>query len=656
MAFRIRRAGAAPIDMSPPVVAITAPANAALVPDTGFVVRGLAVDNVAIRDVQVTLADRAGAASTLAATYDAAAGTWSASVGPGLTRGEMYTLTATARDPALTRTSHSVAVHAVADTAPPLITVTSHADGASVAASGFLLAGRATDDIGIAGVTAVVTDPVAGVTTRQLGVASGGGWTLPVGAASITAGRRIEIALTATDIAGRQGSTTLRLDVGPADVALRQLLDRTTFGATPALLLRAQAIGFAAFVAEQLDPLAIDDAALAALLPAGPPASKQDLQAEILLRAVYSERQLLEVLTQFWDNHFTTDIRAHAVVAYEKSENDLFRAHAFGRFRDLLAISAKSPAMLIFLDQALSVASAPNENYARELMELHTMSVSGPYTEDDVAELARILTGWTVRDGGFFFDASLHDFGAKSFLGAEFPAGRGIEEGERVLDLLAAHPATASFLCERLARLLVTDAPSAELVGRCAGEFLAEADNPLQMRAVVRLLLESPEFRAAASFRAKVKDPLEFVAGAARQLNATTNGTSLLAALREMGMDLFSSDVPGFKEDGPEWATSNQALLRARHANRIARGTLSGTSVDLRALVLQHGQVTAQGVVDLLFQIFFADDASALERQAALDVLTAYGSTPFDIHSATAEQRLREAVATLLSFPAYQFQ
>ena len=658
VALRVARGAAAPLDMMPPAVAISTPRDGAPVPDTSFVVRGSAMDNVSVRAVTVTLADGGGIRSSAPASYDAAAGVWTALVdATGLTRGEVYTLTATAADAALNRSSAAVEISVAADTAPPLLVVTSHADGADVASSGFLLAGRATDDVGIAEVTAAISDPVAGITSRRFGVASDGRWTLPVAAVSIAEGSRVEIALTATDVAGKQSSTTIRLDVGAADFALRQLLDRITFGVTPALLLRAQSIGFAGFLAEQLEPLAIDDTALAARLPVNPPSSKQELQTIALLRAIYSERQLLEVLTQFWDNHFSTELNKHDSVAFEAEENERFRANAFGRFRTLLGVSAKSPAMLLFLDQAVSVAAAPNENYARELLELHTMSVTGPYLQQDVEALARIFTGWTVRDGAFLFDPDLHDFSAKRFLGLDFPAGRGIEEGEEVLDIVASHPATASFLCEKLARLFVADAPGADLIGRCAAEFLAQQENPSQMREVVRLLIESPEFRDAASFRAKVKDPLEFVAGLARNLGLQTNGSGLPPALREMGMDLFNNDVPtGFKEDGVEWGTSNQLLMRAKHANRIARGAVTGTAVDLRGFLRAQGQVSAPGAVDLLFEILFAGDASALERQVASDVLSSHGSRPFDIDSASAEQRLRETAATILSFPAYQFQ
>ena len=200
------------------------------------------------------------------------------------------------------------------------------------------------------------------------------------------------------------------------------------------------------------------------------PTTLEELQRYQLLHAIHSKRQLREVMTVFWDNHFNTDIHTHENVDYEVAENDLFRANALGNFRELLDISAKSPAMLYYLNGASSVAIDPNENYARELMELHTLSVDGGYTQQDVDEVARAFTGWTVVDHQLFFNAAEHDDLPKVVLGLGL-TGSGMGEGEEVLDRMAAHPSTAGFICEKLITLFVDEAPPNALVSDCSTEF-----------------------------------------------------------------------------------------------------------------------------------------------------------------------------------------
>src|SRR5262249_7649149 len=229
-----------------------------------------------------------------------------------------------------------------------------------------------------------------------------------------------------------------------------------------------------------------------------------------------SERQLQEVLTDFWFNHFNVDARKiedkPVVLEYER---DVIRPRVLGRFRDLLGATAKSPAMLFYLDNWLSRANGLNENYGRELMELHTLGVDGGYTQNDVVNVARAFTGWTMRKPheatGFVFDPKMHDRGPKKILGRLLPANRGIEDGEEVLDLLARHPSTARFIASKLARRFVADDPPQALVDRAAKVFL-KSDGDL--RAVVQIILTSPELYAASAMRAKAKTPFEFVASA----------------------------------------------------------------------------------------------------------------------------------------------
>ncbi len=254
-----------------------------------------------------------------------------------------------------------------------------------------------------------------------------------------------------------------------------------------------------------------------------------DLQAQKLLRAAYSERQLQEVLVDFWFNHFNVDARKiedrPVVVEYEI---DVIRPRVLGHFRDLLGATAHSPAMLFYLDNWLSAGTGRgvNENYGRELMELHTLGVDGGYTQKDVSEVARCFTGWTMKnphDGsGFFFDMKKHDRGVKHVLGHTIKAGRGVEDGEEVLDILAKHPSTARFIATKLVRRFVADDPPPALVERAAKTFRKTSGD---LREVMRTILTSREFADAAAFRAKTKSPFEFVASVLRATNALRSPT-----------------------------------------------------------------------------------------------------------------------------------
>ncbi|MGZ7079876.1 MAG: DUF1800 domain-containing protein, partial [Thermoanaerobaculia bacterium] len=281
----------------------------------------------------------------------------------------------------------------------------------------------------------------------------------------------------------------------------------------------------------------------------------EELQSQRILRAAESDRQLNEVMVDFWMNHFNVfagkGIDRFLLTSYER---DTIRPHIWGRFEDLLRATAKSPAMLFYLDNARSVAAPENrsqfaspafgrrarfprpdmqkkpqgglnENYAREIMELHTLGVDGGYTQKDVTELARVFTGWTMtgrRDGGgegasFMFRPFLHDTAAKTVLGIHFRAGGGMEEGEQMIRVLAHHPATAHHIALELCRRLVADDPPAALVDRVAKRF---RDTDGDLRETVRQVLMSPEFWAAPAYRAKVKTPFEYVISSVRAIDA----------------------------------------------------------------------------------------------------------------------------------------
>ena len=331
-----------------------------------------------------------------------------------------------------------------------------------------------------------------------------------------------------------------------------------------------------------------------------------------LLRAVYSERQLEEVLVDFCFNHFNVFARKGQTGIYVgEYERDAIRPHVFGRFRDMLGATASHPAMLFYLDNWQSVAPNPgparqvngaqnnrpqrglNENYARELLELHTLGVDGGYTQDDIVQVARALTGWTIRrpgdGGGFRFAANLHDRESKTVLGQKIPAGGGIEDGERVLDLLAHHPSTARNIAFKLAQRFVSDAPPEALVERAAKTFQQSDGN---LREVVRAIITSPEFFARGVRLAKVKTPFEFVASALRATGADVRtGQAITRTLGEMGMPLYMCQPPtGYDDTADTWVSSGALVTRINFAVALTRGQFRGielaSSPQIDALAL----------------------------------------------------------------------
>jgi uncharacterized protein (DUF1800 family) len=336
---------------------------------------------------------------------------------------------------------------------------------------------------------------------------------------------------------------------------------------------------------------------------AGPQAViTQDLAESKLLRAIYSNRQLEEVLTDFWYNHFNVFLDKGAdrylVGSYER---DVIRPHVLGKFKDLLVETAESPAMLFYLDNAQSVgplatpqmqrrrAAQPNrpqglnENYARELMELHTLGVGGGYTQRDVTEVARCFTGWSIRapreGSAFLFRARMHDSGPKVVLGVRIKAGGGIEDGLRVLDILAHHPSTARFISKSLAVRFVADDPPRSLIDKMARTF-RERDGDL--RAVMQTMLAAPEFWSQGAYRAKLKSPLEMVASAVRALGADVDFSFALSQqLVQLGQPLYRKPEPnGYTNAGHEWVNSAALLARMNFAVALAASRIPGVKAD----------------------------------------------------------------------------
>jgi uncharacterized protein (DUF1800 family) len=342
---------------------------------------------------------------------------------------------------------------------------------------------------------------------------------------------------------------------------------------------------------------------------------EEELVQAKLLRAIYSDRQLEQVMTDFWFNHFNVFVgKGPERVLITNYEQDVIRPHALGKFEDLLVATAKSPAMLFYLDnwmsegpnslQGLGIPKHPspyaphyppgspyvkrkqnnglNENYGRELLELHTLSVNGGYTQRDVTEVAKVFTGWTIEkpfEGlGFKYDPRMHEPGPKFVLGHKIKP-KGEDEGKEVLHLLATSPQTAHFISLKLAQRFVSDDPPPALVDRMAKTFQKKKGD---IREVLTTLFQSPEFWAADTYRAKVKTPLEFVASAVRATGADVDDAMPLARqIANMGMPLYAAQPPtGYSMKAETWVSSSALLNRMNFALGLTGGKVRGVKVD----------------------------------------------------------------------------
>jgi len=484
--------------------------------------------------------------------------------------------------------------------------------------------------------------------------------------AACSAGVPVSTQTRAASVAGPVYAVSEPRELLP-DEQVQQVLNRLAFGARPGDAEKVRAMGVDRWIALQLTPDRIDDSAAEQLIghyetlnartsdlvetfrqvqqarrreqmqlraDGDTTASKRDVRREALAqdpqlrdlarraqrivgdvqsaklaRAVVSERQLDEVMVDFWENHFSVYAgKGQTRLFLASYDRDVIRPYALGKFRDLLGAVAKSPAMLFFLDNWQSAAdsthptlaaarqqrrafarrpaAAPrrarglNENYARELMELHTLGVDGGYSQKDVIEVARALTGWTMnpRDGEFVFRPEMHDAGTKVVLGHTLAAGRGIEDGEDVLDIVARHPSTARFITTKLVRHFVSDSAPPQLVNRCAGIFTKTAGD---IRETMRCIVTSPEFFSRAAYRAKVKTPFEVVASALRAMNAQPDTTPRTAQLvARLGQPIFGRQTPdGWPDRGDAWMNTGAILNRINFGLAVAAGRVPGASL-----------------------------------------------------------------------------
>jgi len=523
------------------------------------------------------------------------------------------------------------------------------------------------------------------------------------------------------------------------------LLNRLTFGPKPGDLEKVKKMGLKAFIEQQLNPDAIDDSQcekdLAAypdlqlssyeLFKAYPPAQfalkkakldgedpdkikainekprkiLEELSAAKLTRIVESNRQLEEVLDDFWFNHFNVSFQKNQVKwTLPSYEREVIRPHVLGKFRDLVGAVAHSPAMLEYLDNATSTvdpryvpedemsaypqmmammenrAGKPkqsaglNENYARELMELHTLGVDGGYTQQDVIQVARALTGWSFQGPYFLLNPShkyvdpetifqfqfhpkMHDRGEVVVLGQKFGPELGDksaeQEGEQVLDLLCRQPATAHFIAFKLCRRFVSDNPPESLVKKVADTYLKTGGD---LKEMLRTLFKAPEFYSPKVYRAKVKTPLEFLASALRATNAKLDDpVKLSRVLANMGEPLYQCEPPtGYPDDARSWISSSELLDRMNYGLGLLGNNHSQASVDLPRVVPAVESSDEKKILGGFFKAFLQNQVSPSTRRVLLKRLNDPEITHAALDDRNKEIQVAKLGALVLGSPDFQ--
>ncbi len=460
------------------------------------------------------------------------------------------------------------------------------------------------------------------------------------------------------------------------------LLNRIAFGPRPGQVEAVRRTGIKTFIEQQLEPQTIPDhevekrltgyetLKLSAfdLMKLQPDNGETvaELNSATVLRAVYSERQLYEIMVNFWSEHFSI-WHGKDECKYLKTVDDreVIRKHALGNFRDLLGASAKSPAMLIYLDNATSTKRKPNENYARELMELHTTAV-GSYTEQDVREIARAFTGWTITTlhdefpDEFKFYPDWHDDEEKTALGQRLAAGGGIADGETLLDILAAHPATARHICSKLCRRFISDDPPESIIRSAAQTFIASKGN---IRSVLRTIFESEAFLNAPP---KFKRPFEYVISLCRALNVeiapydptasnpNAISTGLLQALEAMGHLPFNHPTPEGYADSADWWLDN-LLLRWNFAIDLVNGVFRDADIDFPGLLRSQSiELKPRPILEYFGQHLFGRVLTPTEREVIWQFVSRDGEP--DMATQAGQSRLWDAIGLLAASPAVQFR
>lgn len=458
------------------------------------------------------------------------------------------------------------------------------------------------------------------------------------------------------------------------------LLNRSTFGFKESEYQRALTLGFTGWLQEQINYTAIDDSALENSIASAYPRvawtaaqlitevkttnqgglGAKDLTAATLLRQLQSPRQLYEVMVEFWTNHFNITAASQPENYYKVvDDRDTVRAHALGSFPDMLKASARSLAMQYYLDNVSNTKTGPNENYSRELMELHTLGVNGGYSETDVKEVARCFTGWTVTGGSsnqpiFSFVASKHDTGTKTVLGNSILAGRGIEDGDQVLNILAAHPATAKFIAKKLCVRFIGDVPETSIVDQVAATYTSTNGDIASM---LWTIFGSAEFMA--SYDRKIRRPVEYVIGTLRVTEPTLTGdflSKINTPITSMGNVPFQWPAPnGYPDSLGYWVNTGGLLSRWNWAFGIAEDTIS-TTIAMNIANLIGVANTPTTLVDRLSARLLRRTLATADRDRFINFVAQGGSATQVLTDPALTLRAREMIGLMLSSPYFLYR
>lgn len=447
---------------------------------------------------------------------------------------------------------------------------------------------------------------------------------------------------------------------------IAHLLNRAAYGPRPGQITEVEKIGRSRWINQQLDYRHIDDDAVNWRLRRYDTLNMSardlmsfnrdkdyvanELASATLVRAIFSNRQLYEVMVGFWTDHFSIyQFKDDVVFLKTIDDREVIRRHALGKFGDLLKASAHSPAMLHYLDNTVNEKSHPNENYAREIMELHTLGVDGGYTENDILEVARCFTGWTKNGRGEFeFREEWHDTGEKLVLGHTIPAGGGKSDGDRVLEILIEHPSTGQYVCTKLVRRFIADEPPTIFIDACIATW---QETNGDIRSILRTLLNHPEFDNAPP---KIRRPFELLIAILRATNAKYDGDAdLITRLDKMGHRPFGWTTPdGYPDTTVAWANNHFAFLKLEED--AATNRLPGVDIDLWEIA-EHVDVEdhAGRMIHFFGRLMLKRDLNEVEEAALRGFANDFS---LNLDRNNGRQQMEYTLGLLLQSPAFQFR
>ncbi|HEY9773815.1 MAG TPA: DUF1800 domain-containing protein [Planktothrix sp.] len=436
------------------------------------------------------------------------------------------------------------------------------------------------------------------------------------------------------------------------DFLVEHLLRRAAFGATPEELKRYKSMGYNRTLKELLHPEKVKDKQLDQMLADQnfDFTSIEDLKHWWLYRMIYTKRPLQEKMTLFWHGHFATSNKKVGNSYAMYMQNVLFRQNGMGNFRDLLLETSKDPAMIVWLDNNSNNKGKPNENYAREIMELFALGI-GNYSEQDIKEGARAFTGWQTKPNGFYFNPGQHDYGSKKFLGRT-----GNLNGDDVVEILSEQPACPKFISMKLCKFFASDNPSKTLVSDVAATYTGDGDN---IRNMLTTLFQHDEFKSKACYHAKIKSPVELVVGTIKSLQVQKLDNDLPNSMGRMGQTLLEPpNVKGW-DGGPAWISTNTMMERFNFATKITQAKFDAleTFVKPAELVEQQQLQDPDQMVDYFLNILTDGDVpeqARLELRAYMTVSPKGDQVVLLSNDKVLDQKLRGLVHLIMTLPTYQ--